>query len=146
MRLNNLFPPTALPRPGRSGNCWGNCWGQSCALTPALTPRPQTGDCLGSRIPWRKHIVGAARHCRSPRAAAVRLLLARGASVNLTNNTGFTPVHHAIEAGAVEALAALLDARADLTIAAKGVTPMQTARRLNNANILSLLQGAGGGR
>ena len=75
----------------------------------------------------------------------MRLLLARGASVNLTNNTGFTPVHHAIEAGAVEALAALLEARADLTIAAKGVIPMETARRLNNASILSLLQGAGGG-
>ena len=75
----------------------------------------------------------------------MRRLLARGASVNLTNNTGFAPVHHAIEAGAVESLAVLLDARADLTIAAKGVTPMQTARRLNNASILSLLQGAGGG-
>lgn len=75
----------------------------------------------------------------------MRLLLARGASVNLTNNTGFTPVHHAIEAGAVESLAVLLDARADLTIAAKGVIPMETARRLNNASILSLLQGAGGG-
>jgi len=75
----------------------------------------------------------------------VRLLLARGASVNLTINTGFTPVHHAIEAGAVESLAVLLDARADLTIAAKGVIPMETARRLNNASILSLLQGAGGG-
>lgn len=75
----------------------------------------------------------------------MRLLLARGASVNLTINTGFTPVHHAIEAGAVESLAVLLDARADLTIAAKGVIPMETARRLNNASILSLLQGAGGG-
>ncbi len=76
----------------------------------------------------------------------MRLLLARGASVNLANNTGFTPVHHAIEAGAVEALAILLEARADLKIAASGVTPMETARRLNNASILSLLQGAGGGR
>ena len=75
----------------------------------------------------------------------MRLLLARGASVNLANSTGFTPEQHAIEAGAVESLAVLLDARADLTIAAKGVTPMQTARRLNNASILSLLQGAGGG-
>lgn len=78
-------------------------------------------------------------------AAAVRTLLARGANINLPNNTGFTPVHHAIESSAVEALTVLLNAKADLTIAARGVTPLQTARRLNNPRILALLQGAGVG-
>ncbi len=33
------------------------------------------------------------------RADAVRLLLARGAGINQTNHTGFTPVHHAAEGG-----------------------------------------------
>ena len=58
-----------------------------------------------------------------------------------SNNTGFTAVHLAIEAGAVDALTLLLGAGADLTIAARGVTPTETARRLGNARILALLQG-----
>jgi hypothetical protein len=115
--------------------------GDTAAIVRALASgaRIDSIDALGNRRPLNYAAAGN-------RAAAVRLLLARGASVNLPNNTGFTPVHHAIEAGAVEALSILLAARADLTIAARGVTPMQTAQRLNNARILSLLQGAGGGR
>ena len=78
------------------------------------------------------------------RAAAVRVLLGRGAGINLTNNTGFTPVHHAVEAGAVDALNVLLRARADLTIpSARGVLPIETARRLGNATVINLLQGPG---
>ena len=78
------------------------------------------------------------------RAAAVRVLLARGARINLTNNTGFTPVHHAVEAGAVDALTVLLGARADLTIpSSRGVLPMETARRLGNTAVTALLERSG---
>ena len=78
------------------------------------------------------------------RAAAVRVLLARGARINLANNTGFTPVHHAVEAGAVDALTVLLGARADLTIpSSRGVLPMETARRLGNTAVTALLENSG---
>lgn len=115
--------------------------GDTAAISRALSSGAKVDsiDTLGNRRPLNYAAAGN-------RAAAVRLLLARGASVNLPNNTGFTPVHHAVESGAADALAILLEARADLSIAARGVTPMQTARRLNDARILTLLQGGRGGR
>lgn len=115
--------------------------GDTAAIARALAngARIDSIDVLGNRRPLNYAALGN-------RAAAVRFLLARGANVNLANNTGFTPVHHAIEAGAADALAVLLEARADLAIAARGVAPMETARRLNNPRILSMLQGAGSGQ
>ena len=48
--------------------------------------------------------------------------LSAGGGINLTNNSGFTPAHHAVEAGATETLTALIAAGANLTI------PMRRAR------------------
>jgi hypothetical protein len=63
-------------------------------------------------------------------AAAVRALIAHGATINLANRTGFTPLHHAAEAGAADALATLIAAGADPSIAsAQGALPIDTARR-----------------
>jgi ankyrin repeat protein len=77
------------------------------------------------------------------RVAAVKLLIARGASLNLTNITGFTPVHHAAEAGAVNALKALLEAGADITIPnGQGALPVDTARRLDHVEAVQLLEAA----
>jgi hypothetical protein len=76
------------------------------------------------------------------RADAIRMLLARGASINLTNNTGFTPVHHAAEAGALDALRILVAAGADLTIKSRaGALPIDTARRRNNQAAVAILEG-----
>jgi hypothetical protein len=78
------------------------------------------------------------------RVAAVRLLLARGASINLANRTGFTPVLHAVEGGANEVLAVLIEAGADITIAsAGGLTPLEMARRRENQAAVKLLEAAG---
>jgi hypothetical protein len=78
------------------------------------------------------------------RVAAVRLLLARGASINLANRTGFTPVLHAVEGGANEALAVLIEAGADITIAsAGGLTPLAMAQRRGNQAAVRLLEAAG---
>jgi len=75
------------------------------------------------------------------RVAAVRLLLAHGATVNLANRTGFTPLHHAVEAGAIDALSALLAAGADATIPnAQGVLPIETARRRGDQGAVRLLE------
>jgi ankyrin repeat protein len=74
---------------------------------------------------------------------AVRLLIKRGAAVNLANRTGFTPLHHAVEAGAVDALAALLAGGADATIAStQGALPIDTARRRGDAATVRLLESA----
>ena len=115
--------------------------GDTAAIARALAngARIDSVDFIGNRRPLNYAAAGN-------RAAAVQMLLARGASINLPNNTGFTPAHHAVEAGAVEALTVLLSAGADLSIAARGVTPLQTARRLNHPRILALLQGAGVGQ
>lgn len=113
--------------------------GDTAAIGRALAAgaRIDSVDFQGNRRPLNYAATG--NH-----AAAIRYLLARGANMNLTNNTGFTPIHHAIEAGAVDALTVLLDARADLTIPARsGATPMQTAQRLNNASVLQLLNARG---
>jgi hypothetical protein len=78
------------------------------------------------------------------RVAAVRLLLARGASINLANRTGFTPVLHAVEGGANEALAVLIEAGADITIAsAAAITPLAMAQRRGNQAAVKLLEAAG---
>jgi hypothetical protein len=77
------------------------------------------------------------------RVAAVRLLLARGASINLANVTGFTPALHAVEGSANEALAVLIEAGADLTLASTtGITPLEMARRSANETAVRMLEDA----
>ena len=73
---------------------------------------------------------------------ALRLLLARGAGIDLKNATGFTAVHHAAEAGALETLAILIAAGADLTIrTAAGMLPLDVARARGNQAAVRLLGG-----
>ena len=75
--------------------------------------------------------------------AAVRALLAHGASINLANRTGFTPLHHAAEAGAADVLSALLAAGADPSIAsAQGALPIDTARRRGDVGLVRALEAA----
>jgi len=64
------------------------------------------------------------------RAAAIRILVARGATVNSSNLTGFSPLHHAAESGSLDAARALLAARADpLRLNNDGEIPADVARR-----------------
>ncbi len=75
--------------------------------------------------------------------AAVRILLARGASINAVNVTGFTPLHHAAEAGAVETLRILLAAGADTSIPnGQGMLPIDTARERGHVDAVQLLEAA----
>ena len=62
------------------------------------------------------------------RPAAIRLLLARGATIDTTNHSGFTALHHAAEAGSLDALRTLLAAGARTDIPnAGGAVARETA-------------------
>ncbi len=73
---------------------------------------------------------------------AVRLLLARGASIDAENTSGFTALHHAAEAGAEQAAEVLLAAGANPNHPNQaGERPAETARRLGHSKIASKLEG-----
>ena len=77
------------------------------------------------------------------RVAAIELLLALGAPLEAENRTGFSPLHHAAEAGSIASVRALLDAGADPTHANKaGIRPAQTAREQGYLEIATLLEAA----
>ena len=72
--------------------------------------------------------------------AAIRLLVARGADLEAENRTGFSALHHAAEAGSLDAARTLLALGADPTHAnGMGVTPVETARERNNEAIAAVL-------
>ncbi len=64
------------------------------------------------------------------RVPVIRILVAHGATVNGSNLTGFSPLHHAAESGSLEAALALLTAGADpQRLNNDGETPSAVARR-----------------
>jgi ankyrin repeat protein len=77
------------------------------------------------------------------RVSVIRILVARGATVNSTNLTGFTPLHHAAESGSLEAAVALLAAGADPgRLTGDGETPSDVARRRGFPTIADSLDAA----
>ena len=76
-------------------------------------------------------------------AAAVRILLDRGAPIEATNLTGFTALHHAAEAGALEAAEVLIARGANLgTTNRQGMSPIETARELGHPTLVLALEKA----
>ncbi len=74
---------------------------------------------------------------------AVELLISLGAPLEAVNLTGFTPLHHAAEAGSLEAAVALLAAGADSGHAnLQGRAPSYTARSSGNQAVADLLDAA----
>ncbi|MFN2383314.1 MAG: ankyrin repeat domain-containing protein [Gemmatimonadota bacterium] len=82
----------------------------------------------------------AAWHNRVP---AILLLIDLGAPLEAENRTGFSPLHHAAEAGSLEAARALLEAGADPGHANRaGTTPAETAREQGNVEVAVLVEAA----
>jgi ankyrin repeat protein len=73
----------------------------------------------------------------------IELLLAAGAEIDAVNNTGFSPLHHAAEAGSPDAARALIARGADpgLTNFA-GRAPIQTARGNGHEELVEILREA----
>ena len=110
--------------------------GDTAALTTALRAGANVDslDPQGNRRALNYAAIG--NH-----VAAVRVLVAAGASMNLTNRTGFTALHHAAESGAVDALTALLAAGADASIrSTQGALPIDTARRRGDQAVVRALE------
>jgi ankyrin repeat protein len=79
------------------------------------------------------------------RAPVIRLLLARGATLEARNRTGFSALHHAAEEGSAAAARVLLDAGADPRATNNaGMTPAQVARAQGNVGVAQLLETAAG--
>jgi len=70
-------------------------------------------------------------------------LVAKGATVNVANLTGFTPLHHAAENGSLEAAQALLQAGADPgLLSGAGETAADVARRRNHPEVAAAIDAA----
>ena len=75
--------------------------------------------------------------------AMMTALIDAGANINWANETGFTPLHHAAEAGSEEAAKLLIIRGANLTLRNRsGQTPEQVARRNNHPEIAEILRQA----
>ena len=71
----------------------------------------------------------------------LELLLKNGADINATNLSGFTPLHHAAEAGAIEAATFLLKMGADKTLQTKNHrTALEIAAISDNRKLVSVLE------
>jgi class 3 adenylate cyclase len=78
--------------------------------------------------------------------AMIRALLDAGANINEANRTGFTPLHHAGEAGSKEAATLLITNGANLTLRNKyGQTPEQVATAKHNPEVAEILRQAATG-
>ncbi len=70
----------------------------------------------------------------------ISYLLDRGAPIDLVNNTGFSALHHAAEAGSLGAAGALIAAGADVNLPNRaGATPLDTAIERENFEVAELL-------
>ena len=144
--LAGLLAGTLAPATSQAQDFQARLWDASIAGDTAAIIQALDGGASINLLDTRTNPNGrralnwAAFNNRGP---AVRLLIARGAGLNLTNLSGFTPVHHAAEAGATDALTILIAAGADLSIPnAQGALPLDTARNNGHVEAVQLLEAA----
>lgn len=144
--LSALIALLAFAAPASGQDAQSRLWnsaisGDTIALVQALEAGARMDSLdLRTNPNGRRALNWAAWNNRAP---VIRILAARGAAVNSTNLTGFTPLHHAAEAGSVEAARALLAAGADpLRVTADGETPADVAQRKGFTWLADTLQTA----
>jgi ankyrin repeat protein len=75
--------------------------------------------------------------------AMITTLLEAGALINLTNHSGFTPLHHTGEAGAKDAAALLITKGADLALRnRRSQTPIETAIAFGHSDVAEVMRQA----
>ena len=117
--------------------------GDTVAIARALTDGAKVDSLDLRRNPnGRRALNWAAWYDRVP---AIRLLVARGATIDAANHTGFTPLHHAAENGSAAAATALLEAGADPAMPnGQGLLPADVARERAHFEIALELTAAAG--
>jgi ankyrin repeat protein len=102
----------AAQSPGAQEQLWDAAMrGDTVALAAALHRGAAIDSLDTRRNPNGRRALNWAAWYNHP--AVIRMLVAHGAGVNLANWTGFTPLHHAAENGALEAARVLLALGAD---------------------------------
>ena len=137
-----LFNRTLMAQDAQSRLWDAAIAGDTVALARAITDGAKVDSLDVRRSPnGRRALNWAALGNHVP---AIRMLLASGASINATNLTGFTPAHHAAEAGSADAMKFLIEAGADVTIPnTAGAFPIDTAREHGHVAVIALLESAG---
>lgn len=129
----------AAPSPLRAQDAQSRLWdsaiaGDTVAIAEALAAGAQIDSLDTRRSANGRRALNWAALANKP--DAIRFLLRRGASINLGNRTGFTPLHHAAEAGSLQAAEALLAAGADVTKTNEnGMSPADVARAREHADL-----------
>lgn len=131
--------PAAAQAPAPQDQLWDAAvQGDTAALAAALA-RGARIDSLDVRSnPNGRRALNWAAWYNHP--AAIRFLVAHGATVNIFNRTGFTPLHHAAENGSLDAVRALLALGADRTWTNFArQRPVDVARERGHAAVAALL-------
>ena len=142
LAFSDPAPVAAQANPDAQSRLWDAAIaGDTAAITRALADgaRIDSLDVRRSRN-GRRALNWAALNNHVP---AIQLLLTRGAGIQLPNLTGFTPLHHAAEAGASDAAMALLAAGADPTWPNDaGRTPAEVATANGHGELAGALSAA----
>lgn len=134
--------PSSLRAQDPQTRLWdGAVSGDTVAIGEALAAGAQVDSLDTRRSANGRRALNWAALANQP--AAIRFLLRRGASIDLANRTGFTPLHHAAEAGSVEAAEALLAAGADVTrLNAAGLSAADVARAREHPDLAAKIDAA----
>ena len=132
-----------------SSNKWISTMPRTTLLEAATYGMVEVVQCLISRgADANKDCHGDTplyRASYSGHLAVVRLLLAAGASPNLSHNNGWAPLYWASFSGHVDVVRALLDAGADVNKRNyQGRTPLSVATDFRHPQVAALLRDAGG--
>ena len=112
--------------------------GDTAALAAALARGAAIDSLDTRRNPNGRRALNWAAWYNHP--VAIQFLVARGATVNTWNWTGFTPLHHAAENGSLEAARVLLTLGADRTRKNfVGQRPIDVARERGHLGVAALL-------
>ena len=137
-----LAAPASLRAQDAQSRLWdGAISGDTVTIGQALAAGAQI-DSLDTRrsVNGRRALNWAAL---GNRVDAIRFLLRHGASIDLANLTGFTPLHHAAEAGSLEAAEVLLAAGADATrLNSAGMSAADVARGREHPDVAAKIDAA----